>query len=103
MKLKLVGSIKCLKKNLIYRKRGLKNEKSKSISSLWRGGIATSSFAAMEIEALAKEVNVQVEIHKERIVNAPSVANDYDLMCVTSRFNQDLKPKIIQVGGLILE
>ena len=22
-------------------------------------------------------------------------------MCVTSRFNQDLKPKIIQVGGLI--
>ena len=65
------------------------------------GGIATSSFAAMEIEALAKEVNVQVEIHKERIVNAPSVANDYDLMCVTSRFNQDLKPKIIQVGGLI--
>ncbi|MGM9942486.1 MAG: hypothetical protein ACI31Q_00110 [Erysipelotrichaceae bacterium] len=67
------------------------------------GGITTSSFAAMEIEALAKEVNVQVEIHKERIVNAPSVANDYDLMCVTSRFNQDLKPKIIQVGGLILE
>ena len=102
MKLKLVGSIKCLKKNLIYRKRGLKMKKVKVLVACG-GGIATSSFAAMEIEALAKEVNVQVEIHKERIVNAPSVANDYDLMCVTSRFNQDLKPKIIQVGGLILE
>ena len=29
------------------------------------------------------------------------VANDYDLLCVTSRFSQDLKPRIIQVGGLI--
>lgn len=65
------------------------------------GGIATSSFAAMEIETIAKEANVLVDIHKEKIVNAVSVANDYDLMCVTSRFNQDLKPKIIQVGGLI--
>ena len=65
------------------------------------GGIATSSFAQMEIEGIAKEAGVQVEVHKDRIVNIVYVANDYDLLCVTSRFSQDLKPRIIQVGGLI--
>lgn len=65
------------------------------------GGIATSSFAAMEIESIAKDAGVQVDVHKERIVNVTHVANDYDLLCVTSKFSQDLKPKIIQVGGLI--
>ncbi len=65
------------------------------------GGIATSSFAAMIIEELAKEVNVQIEIHKEKIVDALLEANQYDMLCVTSRLNQNLQTRIIQVGGLI--
>ncbi|MDO4378869.1 MAG: PTS galactitol transporter subunit IIB [Erysipelotrichia bacterium] len=65
------------------------------------GGIATSSFAAMVINEIAKEANVQVEIHKERIVDALLVADEYDMLCVTSRLNQTLKTRIIQVGGLI--
>lgn len=65
------------------------------------GGIATSSYAQMEIEAIAKEVGVQVDVHKDRIINVTHEADDYDLLCVTSKFSQQLKPKIIQVGGLI--
>lgn len=65
------------------------------------GGIATSSYAQMEIEAIAKEVGVQVDVHKDRIINVAHEADDYDLLCVTSKFSQQLKPKIIQVGGLI--
>lgn len=65
------------------------------------GGIATSSFAQMEIEAIAKEAGVQVDVHKDRIINVTHEADDYDLLCVTSKFSQQLKPKIIQVGGFI--
>ena len=53
------------------------------------------------IEELAKEVNVQIEIHKEKIVDALLEANQYDMLCVTSRLNQNLQTRIIQVGGLI--
>lgn len=65
------------------------------------GGVATSSFAAMEIEAIAKENGVDVDIHKDRLTDAITDADNYDLLCVTSKFSADLKPRIVQVGGLI--
>lgn len=65
------------------------------------GGVATSSFAAMEIGAIAKENGINVDIHKDRLTDAISEANNYDLLCVTSKFSADLKPRIVQVGGLI--
>lgn len=66
------------------------------------GGIATSSFAASEIEQIAKEANVSVELHKDRIVNVPLVADDYDLCCVTAKYSQDIGIPLIQISGLII-
>jgi len=65
------------------------------------GGIATSSFAASAIEQIAKDAGVQVELHKDRIVNVPMIAADYDLCCVTARYNQDIGTPVIQVNALI--
>ena len=65
------------------------------------GGIATSSFAASEIEQIAKDAKVQIDLHKDRIANVPVVAADYDLCCVTARYNQEIKAPLIQVNGLI--
>lgn len=65
------------------------------------GGIATSSFAASEIEQIAKDAGVQVELHKDRIVNVPLIAHEFDLCCVTARYNQDVGAPVIQVNGLI--
>lgn len=65
------------------------------------GGIATSTFAATEIESIAKEVGVPVKITKGQIINVPANAKNYDLCCVTSKFNQDIGTRLIQVGALI--
>lgn len=65
------------------------------------GGIATSSYAAAEIEKIAKEAGISVDVHKDRIVNVPSDAKDYDLCCVTARYTQEISTPVIQVNGLI--
>lgn len=65
------------------------------------GGIATSSYAASEIEKIAKEANIPIEIHKDRIVNVPSNAHLYDLCCVTAQYKQDIGTPLIRVNGLI--
>lgn len=65
------------------------------------GGIATSSYAAAEIKKIADEANVKIEIHKDRILNIPSEAKNYDLCCVTSKYAQNISTPLVQVDGLI--
>lgn len=42
-----------------------------------------------------------MELFKDRIVNVPLIAADYDLCCVTARYAQDIGAPLIQVNGLI--
>lgn len=65
------------------------------------GGIATSTFAAAEIEKLAEDVQVPVDITKHPLADVPAVAKEYDICFVTSKYSQDIGTPIIQVNGLI--
>ena len=65
------------------------------------GGIATSSYAAAEIEKIAKDAGVNVDIHKDRIMNVQANSRNYDFCCVTSKFANDVGAPLIQVNGLI--
>lgn len=64
-------------------------------------GIATSAYAAEEILKIAKEIGVEIDVHKDRIQNVPSSAKDYDICFVTSNFKQDVGTKLVKVNGLI--
>ncbi|MDO4313222.1 MAG: PTS galactitol transporter subunit IIB [Eubacteriales bacterium] len=65
------------------------------------GGIATSTFAAAEIEKIAKGVGVDVAITKHPLADVPAIAKEYDICFVTSKYAQDIGTPIIQVNGLI--
>ncbi|MCI9074810.1 MAG: PTS galactitol transporter subunit IIB [Dorea sp.] len=65
------------------------------------GGIATSTFAAAEIEKLAQDVQVAVDITKHPLGDVPAVAKEYDICFVTSKYSQNIGTPIIQVNGLI--
>lgn len=64
-------------------------------------GIATSSYAAEEILKIAKNVGVDVDIHKDRIQNVSANAKDYDVCFVTSKYAQNSETLIVRVDGLI--
>jgi len=66
-------------------------------------GIATSAYAAQEIQRIAKEIGVQVEIHKDRITNVYQVgAQDYDVLFVSSNFKKDdIGCPVVKVDGII--
>jgi len=64
-------------------------------------GIATSAYAAEEITKIAKQIGVDVDVHKERIQNVPANASDFDVCFVTSNFRQDIGTKLVRVDGLI--
>lgn len=65
------------------------------------GGIATSTFAANEIEKIAKDINVDIVITKHPLTDVPAIAKEYDVCYVTSKYAQDIGTPIIQVNGLI--
>ncbi len=65
------------------------------------GGIATSTFAAAEIEKIARNVQVSVDITKHPLGDVPAVAREYDICFVTSKYSQDIGTPIVQVNGLI--
>ncbi len=64
-------------------------------------GIATSAYAAEEIQKIAKGIGVDIDVHKERIQNVMANAADYDICFVTSNFKQDVGTKLVRVDGLI--
>ena len=64
-------------------------------------GIATSAYAAEEIGKIAKEIGVDIDIHKERIQNVMANASGFDICFVTSNFKQDVGTKLVRVDGLI--
>ncbi len=64
-------------------------------------GIATSSYAAEEILKIARNVGVEVDIHKDRIQNVAANVNDYDVCFVTSKYAQNSETLIVRVDGLI--
>ncbi|MBQ1774836.1 MAG: hypothetical protein II174_03610 [Erysipelotrichaceae bacterium] len=64
-------------------------------------GIATSAYAAEEITKIAKQIGVDVDVHKERIQNVPANASNFDVCFVTSNFRQDIGTKLVRVDGLI--
>ena len=65
------------------------------------GGIATSTFAAEEIKRIAKELGVDIEIVKSRIVDVPAMAKDFDICFVTSGYSQVIDCPLVRVNGLI--
>ncbi len=65
------------------------------------GGIATSTFAAAEIEKIAQEIGVDIAITKHPLADVVAIAKDYDVCFVTSRYSQDIGTPIVQVNGLI--
>ena len=64
-------------------------------------GIATSAYAAEEITKIAKQIGVDVDVHKERIQSVPANASNFDVCFVTSNFRQDIGTKLVRVDGLI--
>lgn len=65
-------------------------------------GIATSAYAAEEITKIAKEIGVEIDVHKDRIQNVMTAsAEQYDICFVTSNFKQDVGTKLVRVDGLI--
>ena len=64
-------------------------------------GIATSTYAAEEIKKIAKEIGVEIDIHKDRIQNVSANAKNFDILFVTSNFKQDVGTKLVRVDGLI--
>ncbi len=65
-------------------------------------GIATSAYAAEEITKIAKEIGVEIDVHKDRIQNVMQTgAENYDICFVTSNFKKDVSTKLVRVDGLI--
>lgn len=64
-------------------------------------GIATSAFAAEEIQKIANEIGVEVDIHKDRIQSVAANINEYDVCFVTSKYSQESETLIVRVDGLI--
>jgi PTS system galactitol-specific IIB component len=65
------------------------------------GGIATSSYASVEVEKICKDAGIEATITKGKILDVPSSSKNFDICLVTSKYLQEVNCPLFSISALI--
>ena len=65
------------------------------------GGIATSSYASVEVEKICKDAGIEASIAKGKILDVPSSSSNFDVCLVTSKYLQEVNCPLYSISALI--
>ncbi len=65
------------------------------------GGVATSSYASVEVEKICKDAGIEAEVTKGKIMDVPSSSSNFDICLVTSKYLQEVDCPLFPISALI--